>query len=438
MLFNASHPENNVEVIPELASKLRPHQRESVQFLFDRTMGLRGFMGLVVVLALVTLVNMHADLEHGNASFDTRVPAAGAPSSSSLRRLLSEQAVVAGAAAKPRAVGGGKQGRNLLKCFNDQGPKKAAFVQYHKTGHQLSRTLSHFFQRAIDLKSFPHNGAVYNPRHDGLDVPIRSIPDGGVGIVMGPYLRTVASVDAPGARVVHFVRNPFSMVVSSFLFHRQDPPPEIWVQNYAPCLQDDTRLDEVSTYLDIPREDLKRAVETCLGIYNSTSTNYITRLRELSPFDGLRLETLRFLVYFTNPHARGGAMDPITMALAAKRLREAGGSVHTVCMADAVANPDETLRAISDFLGCTPNEDIYCAYAAKEKREIAVPKVTGKMAEGARLRAQHVTGHHLSSELKSMWLNDLRNDSVIGRILVRLEELIGCPLESKPKPITRD
>ncbi len=45
-----SHPEyseNKVEVIPQLACKLRPHQREGVQFLFECTMGLRGFEGQV-------------------------------------------------------------------------------------------------------------------------------------------------------------------------------------------------------------------------------------------------------------------------------------------------------------------------------------------------------------------------------------------------------
>ena len=39
--------ENKVEVIPQLACKLRPHQREGVQFLFECTMGLRGFEGEV-------------------------------------------------------------------------------------------------------------------------------------------------------------------------------------------------------------------------------------------------------------------------------------------------------------------------------------------------------------------------------------------------------
>lgn len=45
-----THPddaENKVEVIPQLACKLRPHQREGVQFLFECTMGLRGFEGQV-------------------------------------------------------------------------------------------------------------------------------------------------------------------------------------------------------------------------------------------------------------------------------------------------------------------------------------------------------------------------------------------------------
>lgn len=42
---------NFVEVVPELACKLRPHQREGVQFLFECTMGLRGFDGQGCILA---------------------------------------------------------------------------------------------------------------------------------------------------------------------------------------------------------------------------------------------------------------------------------------------------------------------------------------------------------------------------------------------------
>lgn len=42
---NPDDPEHKIEVIPTLAAKLRPHQREGVQFLFECTMGLRGFQG---------------------------------------------------------------------------------------------------------------------------------------------------------------------------------------------------------------------------------------------------------------------------------------------------------------------------------------------------------------------------------------------------------
>ncbi len=48
---NKYNPEQKVEVIPELACKLRPHQREGVQFLFECTMGLRGFEGEGCILA---------------------------------------------------------------------------------------------------------------------------------------------------------------------------------------------------------------------------------------------------------------------------------------------------------------------------------------------------------------------------------------------------
>lgn len=42
---------HKIEVVPELASKLRPHQRQGVQFLFDCTMGRRSFDGNGCILA---------------------------------------------------------------------------------------------------------------------------------------------------------------------------------------------------------------------------------------------------------------------------------------------------------------------------------------------------------------------------------------------------
>lgn len=43
--------DHKISVIPDLASKLRPHQREGVRFLFECTMGLRGFEGEGCILA---------------------------------------------------------------------------------------------------------------------------------------------------------------------------------------------------------------------------------------------------------------------------------------------------------------------------------------------------------------------------------------------------
>ena len=48
---NPNDAEHKIEVIPSLAVKLRPHQREGVQFLFDCTRGMRGFEGQGCILA---------------------------------------------------------------------------------------------------------------------------------------------------------------------------------------------------------------------------------------------------------------------------------------------------------------------------------------------------------------------------------------------------
>lgn len=54
----------------------------------------------------------------------------------------------------------------------------------------------------------------------------------------------LAKVLPEKARIVHFVRNVFDMVVSSFLYHSQDPTPEQWARKMAasPCCVDNATL----------------------------------------------------------------------------------------------------------------------------------------------------------------------------------------------------
>lgn len=72
---------NTVEVIPELCHRLRPHQREGVQFLFECTMGLRGFEGQGCILADdmglgKTFMSVTLLWTLMNQSFEKGVPAA--------------------------------------------------------------------------------------------------------------------------------------------------------------------------------------------------------------------------------------------------------------------------------------------------------------------------------------------------------------------------
>ena len=48
---NPDDPEHKIEVIPTLAAKLRPHQREGVAFMFQCIHGLRDFAGAGCILA---------------------------------------------------------------------------------------------------------------------------------------------------------------------------------------------------------------------------------------------------------------------------------------------------------------------------------------------------------------------------------------------------
>jgi hypothetical protein len=115
---------------------------------------------------------------------------------------------------------------------------------------------------------------------------------------------TTANRSGLGAvRAVHFLRDPFSMAVSSYLFHRQAPAPEAWIRKELPsasafCAVDHDALEEMITFVPSLEKDEIRAVEALCkqivgGLSPSRALSYSAVLHTLDTNQGLRLEAAR-------------------------------------------------------------------------------------------------------------------------------------------------
>lgn len=48
--------------------------------------------------------------------------------------------------------------------------------------------------------------------------------------------RCFLTLPAVNLALLHFVRNPLSLIISAFLYHTQDPPPEKWIETMKVCV----------------------------------------------------------------------------------------------------------------------------------------------------------------------------------------------------------
>mmetsp|Transcript_1588 Transcript_1588/g.3372 ORF Transcript_1588/g.3372 Transcript_1588/m.3372 type:complete len:600 (+) Transcript_1588:13-1812(+) len=155
-------------------------------------------------------------------------------------------------------------------------------------------------------------------------------------------------------KIVHFVRNPFEMVISNYRYHSQDPTPEKWVHIDDPCqhlygdgvsladhviptlasgwnnhspieLDSSSHNSSSSSYNNTLRQTLSDITSLCHTLYRSdpatrNKTFYEHLRHHLDEWDGLRLSTAQMIAASSaaNGHLAGG--DVLRMANNVVRL----------------------------------------------------------------------------------------------------------------------
>ena len=191
------------------------------------------------------------------------------------------------------------------------------FMFYHKTGSQVSRLLVQ--------ESLPPSYS-YGDRNRkrqtlcGVHFEARHLYR-----VTAPDLVGCNSFFLDHTKIIHLVRDPYLMVISSFLYHTQDPTPEPWVMNHTPCVTSNS-IVLMAKSLSL---SLLPVQKLCERLSNG-STVYYDRLKELPAHDALRLEAARFLIS-GGVHAGG---DLVRMSFNACWLSRSSTNVLTVFMDD--------------------------------------------------------------------------------------------------------
>mmetsp|Transcript_17719 Transcript_17719/g.27795 ORF Transcript_17719/g.27795 Transcript_17719/m.27795 type:complete len:464 (-) Transcript_17719:1373-2764(-) len=204
-------------------------------------------------------------------------------------------------------------------------------IHYHKTGHDLSRSLRDFITNSTELHSNGEENAFARRHHDQYtkcpkDVDMRRSM---IYVQVSPNffcdIKTLAvellsHKKKTKIKIIHLVRNPFSMAISNFNYHSAYPVIEPWVMTAQPCAQE--KFFGVQSYPDLllptflqqqqdmggvgPNnpvmypDDFNALSDRCHALYQnsfnragSEKWNYYNHLRHLDPTQGVELATIQ-------------------------------------------------------------------------------------------------------------------------------------------------
>lgn len=173
-----------------------------------------------------------------------------------------------------------------------------------------------------------------------------------------------------GVKIVHLVRNPFTMAVSNFLYHRQDPPPEPFVHHTNPCESLNTRRSVADDFAIrmlssaeqnhpiLSSEETDSIVRDCLSLYRArpdlSQATYYEHLRALGPKEGLRMATadkFRNFALMAKALSMFGQVKKIEFARNATRPRmHRQFDLITMPMDDWINRPGDSMHKFLDFV----------------------------------------------------------------------------------------
>jgi hypothetical protein len=210
-------------------------------------------------------------------------------------------------------------------------------INYHKTGHELAYSL-----QELILSNFPDlergNGA--RPRQhpsSAQGCTHIELPPGKIIVQEAPHFfcntndlaemllankgrfhrEAEQRIPKRGIKILHLVRDPFSMAVSNYNYHSQDPTPEGWVKDksrnicgvkefFGDTLPELLLPTLVSPGTDfdkppiVTKEGFDRLYDKCNQLFRAQpgfeGESYYFHLRELDPSRGIKLSTLQQMV----------------------------------------------------------------------------------------------------------------------------------------------
>jgi hypothetical protein len=366
---------------------------------------------------------------------------------------------------------------------NSSDPIIWLILQYHKTGYMLSRSIFRPLATELDVT------ISYNA------VPCRRLWrfedfDGEVPyFLLGIHLQEAAEmhfkwkdfIHSHKPKIVHFVRDPYEFLISSYLYHSQSDPPSnelILNQPFNPCLHSEEMFDmyyaELSYFnedVDSLKSSIAQIATECKRIYLSaknliaknTSEAYtkhakygelLRKLSAVSPnhgMDALRLEAYRSILFTGMGPSLVSGNDLFRMAVNALRAKESEGADVMQTQVEDFPYDNEYVwkRAMGDMLDFLFDSKylahlhqlktlklhkhpstviksflVDLAYNSSVMNKQMVLDLHGSTGEKQSGRFVHLTKSLIPPDLREKYKKGLKEDKLLGPVLATFRRII--------------
>jgi len=307
-------------------------------------------------------------------------------------------------------------------------------MHYHKTGHEVTKDLVKLFAEQPTAVTIYYNNSVNGRFLENKRASDERVSDDILGCEPHNFTKhPLRAREAPDMfcdelkafvpsdlNVVHFLREPADMIVSAYLYHKQEPPPEHWMNRTDPCERDEPMLRLMAKTIGIDYSAVEAVASGCERLLaKSGADNHYDALLALPTLEGLRLEAARSIV---SSGVSAGA-DMLRMPANVLRLREAGVATYDI-LEPSWYNETLTNRSIFEItlraLGPDVESAIVTAKASsvyKRFRELQEDKLKSSAED-------HITKDELTADERASYVSSLEKDATVGAILLKLRDIV--------------
>jgi hypothetical protein len=353
------------------------------------------------------------------------------------------------------------------------------FLYYHKTGHNFVTHLSMVLHGRCHVSIY--NTPDESKRVNDIERYVKEHKilfsyTNVLNTVPGTYIadwKKVFSIPGHQFRIAHFVRDPLDLVLSAYLFHTQNPPPEVWIMNstfnycynshmkqgdrvvealslfhgnesevnmwikqaFALCEQSRTMFPPQATYQDILHHAIRLSNNLSIESDNTAVRTYFSNLNfyhhnttnEIDLYPAIRIEVLHSLfgehgdllnmavskLYEHPAIAKSFSLDNFGIANNTK-FRAAADEMIDFLM------PNKQCR--SRLCKCTNHEGLVnITFAASYVSENAIKQSTSNISHH---NYSHYTFNMISKETKNTYKDRLLSDPIVGPLLSLISRIV--------------